>query len=157
MSESSSGLVDIVEPAVPVLTEGVHRLWISAAVAILISLLFVLMMLWKKWPAYLALKRLRNVKRQIKSGELTPHEGVLMLALELRHGLGMKRLLAAVIPTTCSEQDSHRWVEYMHHLDELLYQHGQDVDADKLAAVFGQAEYWLQRYSRRTKLMRIVN
>lgn len=153
MNEANNGLIDIVEPAMPTAT-GVNWLWISVAIVI-VMVLFALWMVWKKWPAWLALKQLRNLQQKITSGELTQHEGVLMLALELRHGLGLRRLRAAEAPAGCRKQDGPRWLEFMGKLDAELYQHAPEPDAVTQAALFEQAAYWLRRYSRRTKLKKI--
>lgn len=143
------GLVDIIEPAAPVLAASTNWPWIAAAVAILVILAVAIFLLLKyKLPAYRALGRLRKLRQQALAGELTPHESVFMLALELRHGLGVKRLRAEEVPARFSQQDRIAWPEFMQHLDTLLYQRGAELDAGVLTALFAQVEKWLWRYSR---------
>ena len=156
MNEQTNGLIDIVEPAAPLASAGGGWLWIAVSFAVFLLFLFGLFMLWKmKWPAYQALKRLRKLQQQTKAGELTLHESIFMLALELRHGLGVKRLLADKIPEQFKPQEHTRWLEFMHELDAMLYQHKAEQGAEKLAELFTRTEYWLRRYSRRSTLRKI--
>lgn len=143
------GLVDIIEPAAPVLAADGNWPWIAAAVAMMVILAVTILLLLKyKLPAYRALRRLRKLRQQALAGELTPHESVFMLALELRHGLGVKRLRAEEVPARFGQQDRTAWPEFMQHLDTMLYQRGAELDAGELAALFAQIEKWLWRYSR---------
>jgi hypothetical protein len=143
------GLVDIIEPAAPVLAADGNWPWIAAAVAMLVILAVAILLLLKyKLPAYRAIGRLRKLRQQALSGELTPHESVFMLALELRHGLGIKRLRAEEVPAVFKPQDRSLWPEFMRRLDIMLYQRGAELDAGVLAALFAQIEKWLWRYSR---------
>ena len=143
------GLVDIIEPAAPVLAADGNWPWIAAAVAMLVILAVAILFLLKyKLPAYRALRRLKKLRQQALAGELTPHESVFMLALELRHGLGVKRLRAEEVPVMFKQQDRALWPAFMQHLDAMLYQRGAELDAGVLEAVFAQIEKWLWRYSR---------
>jgi hypothetical protein len=155
MNEAASGvaeiggLIDIIEPAAPVLGAAGNWPWIAAAVAMLVILAVAILLLLKyKLPAYRALRRLRKLRQQTLAGELTPHESVFMLALELRHGLGVKRLRAEEVPVILKPQDRSLWPEFMQQLDIMLYQRGAELDAGVLAALFAQIEKWLWRYSR---------
>jgi hypothetical protein len=156
MNDQTNGLIDIVEPAAPLAATGAGWLWIALSLAVFVLFLLGLFMLWKmKWPAYQALKRLRKLQQQTKAGELTPHESIFMLALELRHGLGVKRLLADSVPAHFKPQEHTRWPEFMHGLDAMLYQHKAEQSAEKLAELFIQTEYWLRRYSRKSTLKKM--
>ena len=155
MNEAASGvaeiggLIDIIEPAAPVVAAAGNWPWIAALAAMLVILVVAILLLLKyKLPAYRALRRLRKLRQQALAGELTPHESVFMLALELRQGLGVKRLRAEEVPAMFKQQDRTAWPEFMQHLDTLLYQRGAELDAGVLAAVFAQIEKWLWRYSR---------
>ena len=157
MSEANSGLVDIIEPALPVLAEATDWLTMTGFIAVVLVLALALFALWKyRLPAYLAVQRLRKLRKELQAGELTPHESVLMLALELRHGLGVKRLLADKMPAQFKPHEHTRWAEFMHGLDAMLYQHKDELSADRLAALFNQTEYWLRRYGRRSTLKKLV-
>ena len=157
MNEASSGLIDIIEPAAPLAAETAGWLTLAGLIAAMLVLALVLLLLWKyKLPAFLALRRLRKLREEQLAGELAPHESVLMLALELRHGLAVKRLLADRMPVQFKPHEHTRWVEFMHGLDAMLYQHKAELGADSLAALFTQAEYWLRRYSRRSTLKKLV-
>ena len=156
MNETNSGLIDIIEPAAPVVAETAGWLSMTGLIAVVLVFALVLFVLWKyKLPAYVAVQRLRKLRKELQTGELTPLETVLMLALELRHGLGVKRLLADKIPVQFKPHEHTRWVEFMHGLDAMLYQHKAEFSADKLAALFTQTEYWLRRYGRRSSLGKI--
>ena len=149
MNEQTSGLIDIIAPASPVVAETANWPWIAAVLALFVLLAVALWMLWKKkLPADLALNRLRKLQQQTLTGELTPHESVFMLALELRSGLGIKRLRTEAVPANFSPQDRELWPAFMQRLDVMLYQSGTELGADKLAALFAQIEKWLRRYSR---------
>jgi Domain of unknown function (DUF4381) len=155
MSEQANALIDIVEPAAPVVVASGNGLWFALAGGIIILLLLIFY-LWKyRLPAYQAMQRLRALHKQLHANERTPHESVLMLALELRHSLGVKRLRADKIPVQVNARDQARWPEFMQQLDELLYQHKPELSADKLAALFTRAEYWLRRYSRKSSLKKL--
>lgn len=156
MSEVNNGLIDIVEPAAPVLAASGGWLWLAVSIAGLVFVSILLFIFIKqKIPAHLAIKRVRDLNKRLLAAEHTQHETVLMLALELRHGLALKRLRADILPHRCSQQDGARWTAFMQHLDELLYQRDVELDAEKMAALFAQAEYWLKRYSRKTQLKKI--
>lgn len=157
MNEASSGLVDIVEPAAPVMAEALGWLSMTGLIATVLIFALALFVLWKyKLPAYLAVRRLHKLRKESVAGELTPLETVLILALELRHGLAVKRLLADKIPAQFKPHEQARWTEFMHGLDAMLYQHKAELGADRLAVLFTQTEYWLRRYSRRSTLRKIV-
>lgn len=156
MSEANSGLIDIIEPAAPVLVATGGWLWMTVLIAGLTLVAVVLFVLWKyKLPAYRAIQRVRDLQKKLHAGEHTSHETLLLLALELRHGLGLKRLRAENLPERCKQQDRARWPEFMQHLDELLYQHDVELSEEKLADLFVRVEYWLRRYSRQTKLRKL--
>ena len=156
MNEANSGLVDIIEPAAPVVAETAGWLSTTGLIAAVLVLALALFVLWKyKLPAYLAVQRLRKLRKELQAGELTPHETVLMLALELRHGLGVRRLLADGMPAQFKPHEHTRWAEFMHGLDAMLYQHKAELSAGGLATLFTQTEYWLRRYGRRSTLMKI--
>jgi len=155
MNEAASGvadiggLIDIIEPAAPVVAAAGNWPWIAAAVAMLVILAVAILLLLKyRLPAYRAVRRLRKLHQQALAEELTPHESVFMLALELRRGLGVKRLRAEEVPVMFKRQDRTAWPEFMQHLDTMLYQRGAELDALVLAALFAQIEQWLWRYSR---------
>jgi hypothetical protein len=156
MSETSSGLIDIVEPAVPVLAETTSWLWIAGLVMVPVLLAVVLFVLWKyKLPAYRALQHLRKLQKKLHAGEHTAHETVLLLALELRHGLAVKRLLADKMPQQFKPQEQARWMAFMQQLDGMLYQRDAELSSERLAEVFEQTGYWLRRYSRRSTYRKI--
>ena len=156
MNETSSSLIDIIEPAAPVMAETAGWLLVAGIIAAVLVFALALFVLWKyKFPAYVAVKRLRKLRNELQAGELTPHETVLMLALELRHGLAVKRLLAGKMPVQFKPHEHTRWAEFMDGLDALLYQHKAELSVDKLATLFTQTEYWLRRYGRRSSLGKI--
>jgi len=153
MSEANSGLIDIVEPAAPAVNAADSWLWPLLLLAALVIASVILIVWWKyKLPAYRAVRRVRDLQKKQHAAEHTPHEILLMLALELRHGLGLKQLRAENLPARCSKQDCARWPEFMQYMDGLLYQHDAGLSEEKLADLFVQVEYWLRRYGRRSKL-----
>lgn len=156
MSEQTNALIDIVEPAAPVAEASGSWLWLVLSVVVVLALLFAAKFFWKyKLPAYRAVKHLRKLHQQLHAKEHTPHESALMVALELRHNLGVKRLRADILPAQVHPRDHARWPEFMQQLDDVLYQHAPDLGVDKLDALFEQAEYWLRRYSRKSNLKKL--
>lgn len=156
MSEQANGLIDIVEPAMPVAAAAGSWLGILIVVCVLL-LLLIAAGYWLKYklPAWRALKRLRALHKQLQAGEHTPHESVLLLALELRHGLGVKRLLADKAPPQIKAKDHARWPLFMQELDVLLYQKEKDLNAAQVAAFFMQSEYWLKRYGKKSSFRKM--
>ncbi len=156
MLELNSGLIDIIEPVAPVLPVAQSWLWLVLLITAVVALVAALLLWWKyKFPAYRTMRRVRELNKQFIAAEHTAHETVLLLALELRHGLALKHLRADSFPQKCSQQDSSRWLEFMQYLDSVLYQHNADLNIEKMATIFAQFEYWLQRYSRHSTLKKI--
>jgi len=145
----TSGLMDIIEPAVPAVAGGGGNLWIAAVAVSAMVLAGLFFYLWKhRLPAYRARKNVRDIQRQVLAGELTLHESILVFALELRQGLAVKRLRAEEVPVVFNRQDAALWLEFMQNLEAMLYQSGADVTAEKQAALYVQIEKWLWRYGR---------
>lgn len=156
MNEQTNGLIDIVEPAAPTLIEGINWLMQSALIALLLILAGGLFYLWKyKLPSYLALKSLHKLQKQFLHGEITPHESALMLALNLRHNLAVKRLRADAMPPQIRQQEHARWLAFLQLLDATLYQKSSELNAESLATLFSQTQYWLRRYSRKSTLKKM--
>ena len=149
MNEPASGLIDIIEPAVPIAPAAGSWLWVAVTGAVLVSLVIALLALWKnKWPAYRAIKHLRKLHQQVIAGELTPSDGVVLLVQELRHGLRLPQQLTKEAPQAFSQQDKHLWEGFVGQLDALRYQPGEMLTAAHLEPYFSQIEIWLQRYCR---------
>lgn len=149
MNEASDGLIDIVEPAAPLMVEGVNWLRIAGLLAVLVLAVIGLWLLWKKkWPSYRAVKRLRKLQQQLLAGKLPPYEAILLLAQELQNSLGQKRLLRDAAPLNFQQQDSLLWPGLIKQIDAMRYQSDVKLDKDELAKIFAQAEKFLHRYSR---------
>lgn len=149
MNEASDGLIDIVEPAAPLMVESVNWLRIAGLLAVLVLAVIGLWLLWKKkWPSYRAVKRLRKLQQQLLAGKLPPYEAILLLAQELQNSLGQKRLLRDAAPLNFQQQDSLLWPGLIKQIDAMRYQSDVKLDKDELAKIFAQAEKFLHRYSR---------
>lgn len=149
MNEASDGLIDIIEPAAPLMVEGVNWLRIAGLLAVLVLAVIGLWLLWKKkWPSYRAVKRLRKLQQQLLAGKLPPYEAILLLAQELQNSLGQKRLLRDAAPLNFQQQDSLLWPGLIKQIDAMRYQSDVKLDKDELAKIFAQAEKFLHRYSR---------
>jgi hypothetical protein len=156
MNDAANSLIDIVEPATPALMDSGSWLWLAGfGAAVLLSLALVFLWWQYKLPAYRALQRLRKLRYKWQAGEHSAQEAVLLLALELRHGLGVKRLLAAQMPQQFKPQEQAGWNAFMLQLDAMLYQSAAERDVAQLEALFEQAGYWLRRYSRRSPYKKI--
>lgn len=149
MNEASEGLIDIIEPAAPLMVESANWLWIAGLLAVLVLAVIGLWLLWKKkWPSYRAVKRLRKLQQQLLAGKLPPYEAILLLAQELQNSLGQKRLLRDAAPLNFQQQDSLLWPGLIKQIDAMRYQSDVKLDKDELAKIFAQAEKFLHRYSR---------
>lgn len=149
MNEASDGLIDIIEPAAPLMVEGVNWLRIAGLLAVLVLAVIGLWLLWKKkWPSYRAVKRLRKLQQQLLAGKLPPYEAILLLAQELQNSLGQKRLLRDAALLNFQQQDSLLWPGLIKQIDAMRYQSDVKLDKDELAKIFIQAEIFLRRYSR---------
>lgn len=156
MNEHTNGLIDIIEPAAPAVIETVNGFLLSAGIALLLMLAGALFYGWKyKLPCYRAVKELRKLREQLLAGALTPPESALMLALNLRHHLAVKRLRADALPQQIPLREQARWVAFMQALDDNLYQKSADVSTSSVQALFTQSQYWLQRYSRQSTLKKM--
>jgi hypothetical protein len=157
MNEHTNGLIDIIEPVAPPILESTNWLMLSAVVALLLMLAGALFYWWKyKLPCYWAVRDLHKLHEQMLAGDLSPHESALQLALNLRHHLAAKRLRADAMPQQIRQREHARWVEFMQLLDANLYQKSADVNSQSVENLYTQTRYWLQRYSRRSTLKKMV-
>lgn len=157
MNEANNGLIDIIEPTAPVVVEAANSLWIALPLAGALLLAVMVWLWWKyKLPAYRAIRQVRALQKNFEAGAHTPHETLLMLALELRHGLGLKRLRGDIFPQRCKPQDRNLWPEFMQQLDAVLYQPEADLNQADISALFVKVEYWLSRYSRVSTLKKLT-
>lgn len=151
----SDALIDIVQPAVPQVQEGSGWMWLVLLVAAG-GLLAAGIYIWKfRLPAWRAVKRVKALQKKMLAGEFAAHEAMLMLALELRHGLGVKRLRADQLPQQIRPRDHARWPEFMQQMDILLYQHATEMSQQQAGEFFVHAEYWLSRYARNSTMKRL--
>lgn len=149
MDESASSLIDIIEPLVPVVTVGTNTTLFAAALAVLLSLIFILLMLWKKkWAAFRAIKRLRNLHQQIVDGKIILTDGLVLLTRELRQGLKLAQQLPMQAPEIFEQKDKQLWTVFVQHLDRLRYQPGEALTVAQINIAAAQIEIWLRRYCR---------
>jgi hypothetical protein len=149
MTEQASGLIDIIEPAVPVAAEAGSWPWLAAAIVLMLLLIAILVLLWKKkWPAYRALKHLHKLHRQIVAGVIPLPDGLVLLTQELRRGLKLAQQLPRQAPDMFGQQDKQLWQEFVQQLDKLRYQPGAELTVAQLDPIVSQIEIWLRRYCR---------
>ena len=148
MNESVSSLIDIVEPMAPLQEAAKSEVWLAAVIVCTILLVAGLLFWWrKKKSSRLAVKRLKALRQHVSAGELNSHEMVFMLALELRRGLSLARLLPEAPPPGFQEEDVALWSPFIQRLDTLRYAPDVALDNQQLEALFVQTEIWLRRYS----------
>ena len=149
MNEQASGLIDIIEPAVPAAAEAGSWPWIAAAILFTLLLIAGLLLLWKKkWPPYRALKHLRKLHQQINAGVIPLPDGLVLLTQELRHGLKLAQQLPKQAPDIFVQQDKQLWQEFVQQLDKVRYQPGAELTVAQLSPIVSQIESWLRRYCR---------
>lgn len=149
MNELASGLVDIIEPAAPVPDAVSNLFWLVVAILLLVLLAAGLLVWWRKQRAgRLLAKRLQALRSISQSRVLTQHEMVYLIALELRRGLNLARLLPDAVPALLEGDDVARWPDFVRHLDALRYQPEIVLDESQLDMLVTQTESWLRRYTR---------
>jgi hypothetical protein len=147
MNDAASGLIDIIEPALPAVAVTTNWLWLASSLAILLLLCVVIMMLWKKkWPAYRAIKRFQKLHQQIVGGEIPLSDGLVLLTQELRQGLKLPQQLSKQAPDIFKQKDKQLWPVFVQHLATLRYQSGEALTVAKINIAAAQIETWLRRY-----------
>lgn len=150
MNDQTAGLADIIEPIAPLPDAGSNLIWFIIIGAVLIVLLVGWLIVWwrKQRPCRLMVKRLQALRHLSRAEELTRHEMVYLIALELRRGLNLARLLPDEIPAAFQGNDIARWPEFVQRLDALRYQPEIILNESQLETLMTQTETWLRRYCR---------
>lgn len=149
MNESASSLIDIIEPSEPLVAVGANSLWFAVSLTVMLLLIIVLVMLWKKkWSAYRAVKRFRKLHQQIIEGKMLLPDGLVLLTQELRRGLKLAQQLPMQAPDIFAQKDKQLWTVFVQHLDKLRYQSGEALTVAQINIAAAQIEIWLRRYCR---------
>jgi ABC-type Fe2+-enterobactin transport system substrate-binding protein len=149
MNEQTSGLSDIVEPAVPVAAEAGQWPWIAATLIVVFLFIFFFLFLWKKkWPAYKAINKLHRVRKMMLAGEASRQDVLILFIQELRIGLKLPQQLPRQAPDIFLSQDQQKWPEFLLQLDRLRYETGAAPTITQLDSIATQIEVWLRRYCR---------
>lgn len=140
MNETIPGLIDIVEPAMPVTTDaGVSLLTLST-----VAMLMLLAALWR-WHHHRHHRRaraqLRNLQKKYSAGELTQRELAYHLAEQLRNHFAQHRLSAYNVPRDTDPAQHAAWQSFLRQLDALRYQPNHQLD---MTALLAQARRWLR-------------
>ncbi|TCV82531.1 hypothetical protein [Sulfurirhabdus autotrophica] len=148
MNESVASLIDIIDPVAPLQESANSVVWLAAGIVCSVLLVAGIIFWWrKKKPARLAVKRLKALRLHVSAGELSSHEMVFMVAMELRRGLSLARLLPETPPLGFQREDVALWSSFVQLLDTLRYAPDVALDNQQLEAIFAQTEIWLRRYS----------
>lgn len=149
MNDLASGLADIIEPTAPVAEAASSMSWPVIVSILMLILAGAMVVWWRKQRAYRArIKRLQALRHTCQENELARHEMVSMLALELRRGLKLARMLEDEIPEVFQASDVALWPDFVRQLDALRYQPEVVLDKPQLDALFAQTEAWIRRYCR---------
>ena len=149
MTDLASGLADLIEPTAPVAEAANSISWPIIVIVLMLLLASGAFALWRKQHAYRArIKRLQALRHTCQVNELARHEVVSMIALELRRGLKLARLLEDEIPEAFQASDIALWPDFIRRLDALRYQPEVVLDKPQLDALFTQTETWIRRYCR---------
>jgi len=149
MNDPTIGLVDIFEPMAPLPDAGSNPIWPVTGIVLIVFLVAGLIVWWRKRQPYrLMEKRLQALRHISRSEALTRHEMVYLIALELRRGLNLARLLPDEIPAAFQGDDLVLWPDFVRRLDALRYQPEIAMDESQLEALLTQTETWLRRYCR---------
>ena len=147
MNDTTSGLIDIIEPVRPMFTTTSYSAWwLALGVATL-----VLLGLWMRWRGHsvrACRKRLRLLRQACAAGSVGQHEAAYRLAFELRQGLLLQQLDADQPPRALPVAEHPGWAETITRLDTLRYQDGASLDDSQWTHLFNQADIWLQRAGR---------
>ena len=149
MNDPTVGLVDIIEPVAPLPDAGSGMIWLVTGIVLIVLLVAGLIVWWRKrQPARLMEKRLQALRDVSRTEALTRHEMVYLIALELRRGLNLARLLPDDVPAAFQGNDLVLWPDFVQRLDALRYQPEIAMDESQLEALLTQTETWLRRYCR---------
>lgn len=147
MNDPTSGLIDIVEPAKPILAVGSHSVWwLVAGVAVL--MLLGGWMYWRGRCVRVFRKGLHQLEQAYVAGSMNQREVAYRLAYELQHGLRLRQLNADKPPPVLPAAESADWAETITYLDTLRYQAGTRLDGQQWTQLFSHANTWLRRAGR---------
>lgn len=147
MNDPTSGLIDIIEPAKPVLAASSHSMgWLVSGMAVLV--LLGGWIYWRGRSARIFRKRLHQLELAYVAGSMNPREAAYRLAYELQHGLRLQQLDADKPPPVLPAAELADWAETITYLDTLRYQAGTRLDGQQWAQLFSHANTWLRRAGR---------
>lgn len=146
MNDSTSGLIDIIEPVRPMLAATSYSAWWLA----LVVTALVLLGLWMRWRGRCVRacrKRLHQLRQACAAGSVSQREAAYRLAFELRQGLQLQQLNADQ-PPALPAAEHPGWAETVTRLDTLRYQAGASLDDQQWVRLCNQADTWLRRAGR---------
>ena len=89
MNDPTSGLIDIIEPARPLLATGGYNLWLLI-LGVLTLMLLGLWVYWRGHRARVFRKRLHQLELAYAAGNIDQREAAYRLAQELQQGLHLQ-------------------------------------------------------------------
>ncbi|MES2364503.1 MAG: hypothetical protein V4563_01275 [Pseudomonadota bacterium] len=147
MNDPTSGLIDIIEPARPLLATGGYNLWLLI-LGVLTLMLLGLWVYWRGHRARVFRKRLHQLELAYAAGNIDQREAAYRLAQELQQGLHLQQLDAHQLPSALPVAESEHWAVTVTRLDILRYQAGARLDGGQWAQLFSHANVWLRRAGR---------
>lgn len=147
MNDSTSGLIDIIEPVRPMLVAASYSAWwLVLALAAL-----VLPGLWMRWRGRgvrACRKRLQQLRQACAAGRVSQRAAAYRLASELRLGLQLQQLNADLPPPALPVAEHPGWAEAIARLDTLRYQPGASLEEGEWTRLCNQVDIWLKRAGR---------
>lgn len=139
---------DIVEPVQIAAQTSQYGFSIVTGLVLAIGALAVMRWWLRSKPRRHTLRRLRQLRRDVGAGRMTPRELGYAIASELRDCLQTHRL-RTVYPLAVDEELRHAdWRNFVACLDSLRYQPGSELDPAQADALLREAAAWARRAGR---------
>lgn|GEM_PF-5678711 len=140
-----AGLLDVELPAPEALAAVELLPWLALVALLLLA--GWLLWWWLYSPRGLAHRRLRQLARIARDGELAPRDVALHLAHALRQGLGLSRLSPRTPAPALPAELACRWQDFVLRLEAARFAPG-GCPPENLRALLAEAAFWLRRWPR---------
>lgn len=142
MNELAAEIVDIVEPVHIIAQGAAVWLWVLIALLGVVSALAVTAWWFKNRDRLRSLRRLRQLRREFSSGQMTTHTLAYRLAAELCKRFAIHRLSSIQPVSLRATQQRDNWCAFVAQLDRLRYQAGCELDPLQADALLRDAYDW---------------
>lgn len=145
--DSPNQLIDIIPPAIPLVTENSDP-WLTIILVAFAALLILVIWLVRRWYHSERLQSLRGLSRlraALQAGELSPREVSYWLADFIKRRTRISYLSPEVTPSTVLANERPRWEQFMRRLHEARYAPSSGAEQN-IVSLLAEAKYWLRRW-----------